>query len=291
MSVKLKVKVNLVNAFIDGAKGGNPAGVVLDADNLSSSQKMTIAQKVGLSETAFVSSSSTADFKLDFYTPTRQIAHCGHATIAVFSYLAQTGRIGQGWLSKETIDGNRKILIKNDMAYMEQLAPKFYGVEKYHSTILDSIGVSEEQLIAPPKLVNTGNSFVILGVSNELVLAQLKLKPEKIKSVSESLDLIGFYIFTPQTKHMTSDAATRMFAPRYGIDEEAATGMAAGPLASYLHHEMNIKKDQFKIEQGNLMQSPSASLISVNLDIQNGNISSLMAGGVAKSVEELIIEI
>ena len=52
---------------------------------LSNEQKILIAQKVGLSETAFFSKSTVTDFKLDFFTPTRQIAHCGHATIAAFS--------------------------------------------------------------------------------------------------------------------------------------------------------------------------------------------------------------
>jgi len=86
-------------------------------------QKLKIAAKVGLSETAFVSSSKSADFKLDFFTPKRQIAHCGHATIATFSYLQQLGRIGKETTSKETIDGNRNIFIDGDMAFMEQLAP------------------------------------------------------------------------------------------------------------------------------------------------------------------------
>jgi len=40
---------------------------------------------------AFVSPSRTANFKLEFFTPTRQISHCGHATIATFSYLVQQG--------------------------------------------------------------------------------------------------------------------------------------------------------------------------------------------------------
>ncbi|MEH6578442.1 MAG: PhzF family phenazine biosynthesis protein [Amphritea sp.] len=287
----MKVKINVVNAFIDGASGGNPAGVVLDADDLSETQKQAIAKQAGLSETAFVSASSVADFKLDFYTPTRQIAHCGHATVAVFSYLAQTGRIGQGWLSKQTIDGNRKILIKDSMAFMEQLAPKYSEIEKYHATVLDSIGVTEQQLILPPKLVNTGNSFIILGVKNEQVLSQVKPDLEAIESISESLDLIGYYLFTEETSKPGRDVSTRMLAPRYGINEEAATGMAAGPLACYLYSEMAIKKTHFNIEQGYLMQPPSPSLINVNLEIKGDDIASLMAGGIAKLSQQIVIEI
>ena len=120
----------LVNWFTNNGKGGNPAGVVLNADKLSDFQKLEIAQAVGYSETAFVSASNTADFKLDFFTPNKQIAHCGHATIATFSYLSQLGKIQNSNTSKETIDGIRKVTIADDLAFMEQLAPKYVDVNQ-----------------------------------------------------------------------------------------------------------------------------------------------------------------
>jgi PhzF family phenazine biosynthesis protein len=284
----MKVTVKVLNAFIENNSGGNPAGVVLDADNLSHNQKLSIASQVGLSETAFVSQSSIADFKLDFYTPNRQIAHCGHATIAVFSYLSQLKLIDQGWSSKETIDGNRKILIQKDMAYMEQLPPKYIEVNKYHQKILNSIGATQDLILRDPLLVNTGNSFIIVGVQNKQILAQLKLDFNAIKSISEELDLIGYYIYTNETHVSENDASTRMFFPRYGVDEEAATGMAAGPLASYLYDKINVKKYRFNIEQGYFMPVPSPSKIVIDLQIENNQISSLMAGGranISKNIE------
>jgi PhzF family phenazine biosynthesis protein len=60
------VQVQIVNAFTDNGLGGNPAGVVVDANELSSQQKLSVASKTGLSETAFVSSSSSAAIKLEF---------------------------------------------------------------------------------------------------------------------------------------------------------------------------------------------------------------------------------
>ena len=74
-----------VNAFTDGASGGNPASVVLDADGLDVSAKPGVARRVGLSEAACVSRSETQTIRLEFFTPTRQIAHCGHATIATLA--------------------------------------------------------------------------------------------------------------------------------------------------------------------------------------------------------------
>ena len=114
----MMLEVPIVNAFVDQGVGGNPAGVVLDAEALDSAQKLAIAAAVGVSETAFVSPSSLADFKLEFFTPTRQIAHCGHATIATFSFLRQTGRLDRDATSKETIDGRREIRMRGEAAFM-----------------------------------------------------------------------------------------------------------------------------------------------------------------------------
>jgi hypothetical protein len=65
---------------------------------------------------------------LDFFTPTKQIAHCGHATIATFVYLRELGLITKTESSKETIDGKREIYFDDDMAFMEQLAPSYKEV-------------------------------------------------------------------------------------------------------------------------------------------------------------------
>ncbi len=100
-----QVTVEIVHGVVDGGAGGNPAGVVLDADELGEQDMQTVAARVGMSETAFVSESKTEGFKLDFFTPNRLIAHCGHATIAAFSHLDALGRIPNPNTSKETVDG------------------------------------------------------------------------------------------------------------------------------------------------------------------------------------------
>lgn len=54
----MDVKVFLVDAFCYNDNGGNPAGVVLDADSLDETQMQVIAKEVGFSETAFVTLTS-----------------------------------------------------------------------------------------------------------------------------------------------------------------------------------------------------------------------------------------
>ncbi len=293
MDTSTQVTVQILNAFVNNNSGGNPAGVVLNADNLSHKQKLHIAKKVGLSETAFVSSSKTEDFKLEFFTPKKQIPHCGHATIATFSYLKQIGRLNKNQSSKETIDGARQIKLIDDLAFMEQLAPKYSDVTDKEDYILKSLGLTKTDLIpnAPIKIVNTGNSFLIIPVKNSTILKRITPDFDLISTISNELDLIGYYVFTTDVNHELGDATSRMFAPSYGIEEESATGMAAGPLACYLFDVLTLKKERFFIRQGEFMPKPSSSMIIIDLFLKQNTIKSLMVGGKGMSKKHVKITI
>ena len=281
----MQVQVELVSAFIDGDSGGNLAGVVLDADALSNQQKLAVAQAVGLSETAFVSRSATADFKLDFFTPQRQIAHCGHATIATFNLLQQLGRVPAPASCKETIDGIRAVNIEGRAAFMQQRAPQYQRVAEDQDKILAALGLTAGQLMAEPLRVDTGNGFIVVALDSPASLAGVLPDQSLLAALSDKYDLVGFYVFCRQSNMAGRDASTRMFAPRYGIAEESATGMAAGPLACYLHDKLGLSKTEYLIEQGYAMQPVSPSVISVRLQTEQGNISGLYAGGSARRVD------
>ncbi|MCF8466570.1 MAG: PhzF family phenazine biosynthesis protein [Sneathiella sp.] len=293
------VNAQIVNGFVSGHGGGNPAGVVLDADDLDEADMLEIAQKIGLSETAFVSKSNTASFKLDFFTPNRRIAHCGHATIATFSYLAEKGLVSEGLTTKETIDGPRKIMIKDGAAYMEQLAPRYRSSSDWTAEgvtvedVLKSLNLAPQDLDQriDPVLVNTGNSFIVIAVKDERVLKGIQPDFEAITKISDRLDLIGYYIFTTKVGSGQIDATTRMFAPRYAIDEESATGMAAGPLACLLFDYLGFDKSKVVIGQGSFMKPSLPSLITVELMLKNGKITGLMAGGYGKLMKKVEIVI
>jgi PhzF family phenazine biosynthesis protein len=279
--------VSIVSAFTYKGSGGNLAGVVLDADGMTEGQMQRIATSVGVSETAFVSRSDIGAFRLDFFTPNMRIPHCGHATIAAFYYLATLGRVGEGTTSKETVDGLRQIEIRAGKPYMEQLAPIYDESADWHlrstseQEVLHSLGLGRHQLHrhSGPVVVSTGNRFLLVGVSSSEVLRGVMPRLDAVERVSRQLDLIGYYVYATETEDSCFDASTRMFAPRYAIREEAATGMAAGPLACLLHDRLDIRKRCFSIEQGGMMQPPSRSHLVVELDIQSDRITGLSVGG------------
>ena len=288
----MDIQVKIINAFSIGNAGGNPAGVILNADALSATDKQQLATRLGFPETAFVSASQSAAVKLDFFTPRKQIPHCGHATIAVFSYLRQQGLLTDTISSNETIDGKRAIFFEANNAFMEQRAPSYHQPETDFLRILDSLQLSESDLIPGlrPTIVNTGNSFLIVPVQNEATLSQVKPDLALIQAISEQYNLIGYYLYS-QPSDQNLDATTRMFAPFYGIDEEAATGMAAGPLACFLWATGLEKKALLRIQQGKFMHLPSESLLEARLDIQDNTITGLLVGGGAYVSGEQMIHL
>jgi predicted PhzF superfamily epimerase YddE/YHI9 len=70
-------------AFSDNPEGGNPAGIVLDANGLDNAAMLDIAHQVGYSETAFLwPLPGSGNYRLRYFSPVAEVPFCGHATIA-----------------------------------------------------------------------------------------------------------------------------------------------------------------------------------------------------------------
>ncbi len=91
-------------AFTDRGAGGNPAGVVLDASDLTETDMRAIAAEVGYSETAFLLPAQPDGRRVvRYFSPVAEVAFCGHATIA--TAVAITEREGPGRLALSTAAG------------------------------------------------------------------------------------------------------------------------------------------------------------------------------------------
>ncbi|MBI9035435.1 MAG: PhzF family phenazine biosynthesis protein [Bacteroidales bacterium] len=273
-----------LNAFGVTSTGGNPAGVVLKADHLTHIQKQEIAKQAGLSETAFVSRSEVADFKLEFFTPNAEVNLCGHATIATFSLLGQLGLITNGNFLQETKAGVLNVNYYDGMVMMEQTQAVFDQV-LVADEILESLGLNKEDLIPdlPIQIVSTGLRDIIIPVRNLDVLWGIKPDFEKIKKISNDQVVVGYHVFSLQSVK-NSTAHCRNFAPLYDIDEEAATGTSNGALAAYLNKYSDFENQSKTLyfEQGYCMNRPSE--IVVKLEHIN-DVTRVFVGGKARLVE------
>ena len=54
---------------------------------------MAIAKELGYAETAFITASEIADYKLEYFTPKEEVDLCGHATIGSFTILMHLNKL------------------------------------------------------------------------------------------------------------------------------------------------------------------------------------------------------
>lgn len=287
------MNVYTLNAFSDDMQGGNPAGVMLDAQGLSDEMMKAIAAKVGFSETAFVLPSENADFRVRFFTPKAEVDLCGHATIATFSLLAQLGQLSPGSYRQETLAGILSIdILDSKNVLMEQARPVF-SEEISKSVIADSLNMSMEDFRSdlPCRIVSTGLRDVLVPVKDLKTLHAIQPDFDKVSQVSKAHDLIGYHLFCLETLNPDSTSHCRNLAPLYDIPEEAATGTSSGALACYLFHHGMLAVEQCKrlgFEQGYSMNRPSE--IKAILGIQNHKIEKVQVGGRAVITGQLLVE-
>ena len=278
----MKVNVYVVSAFCKNNAGGNLAGVVLSSEGLDEEQKIAIANKLGYSETVFVTKSSIADFKLKYFTPASEVPLCGHATIATFALMQHLELLDQTTYSFESKVGVLEITIDGGKIFMEQSKPQYFDIiEKDElAKCFDSEYISEQY---PIQIVSTGLPDIIVPIKDEEMLTALTPNFAEIAKISRKYDKAGIHAFVLQGERIIC----RNFAPLYDIPEESATGTANCALVSYLYKHGIKRMDEYTIEQGYSLNLPSE--ITVRITCDNDEISRIFVGGYGCFVEEVEI--
>ena len=131
---------------------GNPAGVVLNGDELTDEEMQEVALKVGFNETAFPVKSDIADLKVRYFTPGHEMDLCGHATMATVYALKTKGLLGDKTdITIETKAGVLPIKIdstnENEIYItMKQASPQFKEFKGSKEDLANSIGIKKEDI-------------------------------------------------------------------------------------------------------------------------------------------------
>ncbi|MFN3344447.1 MAG: PhzF family phenazine biosynthesis protein [Chloroherpetonaceae bacterium] len=286
-----------IDAFTDRAFTGNPAAVLLDASGLSDEQMQLIAREMNLSETAFVlpATDSTHDLELRWLTPTKEVNLCGHATIAAFHALAEENMLGLGEHpnKKFRVKTRSGILPVSVERHDEKVMVKF-GIpvptfEKFDGQIADlfnTLSVPTEQLDKSLPVLISSSRYLYLPFINREPLLKMSPDFQMLKQLLLRRDLTGVCVFTTETKHPTSAAHSRFFAPAIGIDEDPVTGSAQGELACYLFKQNRLPQSDgvisVALEQGYVINR--GGRVWSELVIKNGAIESVSISGYAVTV-------
>ncbi len=258
----------VVNAFAAKAFGGNPAGVVTDAAELTSDQMQAVARQLNLVETAFVCPPDTpeADIKLRYFTPIKELPIAGHPTIAAWIALVEDGKFsinGRNSFRQETKSGLRKVDLVSSreglFVRMDQPQPRFVKTPLFGSDIADVFGIDSKAIIHPIRGVDTGLGHLVFGVDSIDTLMKVQRKKEQLAKLCERFGLAEAQVFALEAKEDGCDLHTRNICPRDGI-EDPACGVGNSALLAYLMDcriQFTDDSAHMTAEQGHAVGMPS----------------------------------
>ncbi|MFG3256187.1 PhzF family phenazine biosynthesis protein [Streptomyces sp. NPDC048172] len=257
-------------AFSATPEGGNPAGVVLDAQGLDDARQLAIAAEVGYSETAFLVPSDTEDtrtFGIRYFSPEAEVAFCGHATIATAVALAE--RIGPGDVLFESPAGPIPVSVTRDaegtpLATLSSVAPHSAPPERADlDEALAALGWKEDELDPdiPPRVAFAGNNHLVLAAATRERLAALDYDFERLKSLMVRLDLTTLQLVWRESADVFH---VRDPFPVGGVVEDAATGAAAAAFGGYARESGLVPEDaRLTLHQGDDMGRPGVLTVEL----------------------------
>ena len=101
-----QIEVYHYDAFTTKPGKGNPAGIILNSETLTTEEMQSIAKSIGFNECAFTLSSDIADVRIRYFTPGHETPLCGHATMAsIVALIEQKKLITKDSYTIETLAG------------------------------------------------------------------------------------------------------------------------------------------------------------------------------------------
>ncbi|MFF5250021.1 PhzF family phenazine biosynthesis protein [Streptosporangium sp. NPDC000095] len=260
------VEILRYTAFTHDPEGGNPAGIVLDAADLSDSEMLAVAAEVGYSETAFVTArdDERRAFTVRYFAPSAEVAFCGHATIATSVALAE--RLGIGRLAFDTKAG--EIVVDTEIVD-DALRATLTSVPTYSRPVaedaleeaLAALGWSRDELdpAFPPHVAFGGVDHLMIAAASRERLADLDYDYERLKAVMTREGWTTANLFWRESDERFH---ARNPFPVGGVVEDPATGAAAAAFGGYLR-VLGTGSSEFTVIQGVDMGRPSTLKVSI----------------------------
>lgn len=269
------IKVYHYDAFSKKPNKGNPAGVVLNGDDLTETEMQDVAFKVGFNETAFPIASDRADLRIRYFSPKQEMELCGHATMATI-YALKTN----GWLENKTeltIETNAGVLpiriTKNEQKEihitMKQALPQF---KKFEGSIYDlakAIGIEEVDFDdeLPIMYGSTGAWTLLIPIKSLDIFNKMEPNNKVFSSILNEIPNASVHPFCLESYYEEADMHGRHFSSTFsGTIEDPVTGTASGVMGAYFAKYIKKESDMpinLIVEQGQEMNKDGQMIVNV----------------------------
>jgi trans-2,3-dihydro-3-hydroxyanthranilate isomerase len=263
----------LCDVFTDKPLTGNQLAVFTNPGNLSTASMQTLAREMNLSESVFVFPAEAGGHaKIRIFTPRVELPFAGHPTLGS-AFVIGTG-VQLDVLQLETGAGTVSVRLEREDArvafgWMTQPLPR---ETPYDATepLLAALGVSGAEL--PVMAYDNGARHVYVMLPSRDAVSSLTPDMSRLAT----LPSYGVNVFAGSGLSYK----TRMFHPSAGVNEDPATGSAAGPLAVHLARHGRVSfGDTVQIEQGAELERHS--LLYARAEGSGDQVTKVEVGGSA----------
>ena len=249
MRERTALEYYVLDVFSNESYKGNPLSVVFTDGNLDLETYQNISKEFGYSETSFVYYSKTQKaLNVRSFTPIGfEIDGAGHNLLgAVCGALLKKLPIFE-----EQDENNRFVIMKNaPIPLTVSFDPETqYPIVQMHQKqavikhqiptykIAIALGLKIEDLevnMLVPTVVQTEVAHTMVPIRNTQLLNDCVPDSKLLIEISKEHQFEGFYCFSISDENQDHVVEARFFNPIIGIEEDPATGTAAGPLIGFL---------------------------------------------------------
>ena len=265
----------LLDVFAERPLEGNQLAVFTAAEGLDEGTMQALACEMNLSESVFLlPPRAGGDARLRIFTPSEELPFAGHPVLGASVVVAQEA--GRDEVALETGAGEVRVRLepadgRSRSGVMEQPLPEilpFAGERE----LLAALGVAAA--LAPVEEYRNGPRHLMVMLGSEAEVAALDPDPRALREIAVGLCVSCFAGAGTRFK-------TRMFAPGLGVDEDPATGSAAGPIAVHAcRHGAANHGRELEIRQGIEIGRPSLLRACAEVSA-DGALASVRVGGTA----------
>jgi PhzF family phenazine biosynthesis protein len=263
----------VLDVFSNESYKGNPLSVVFTDGNLKLETYQDISREFRYSETSFVYYSTREKaLVVRSFTPTGiEIDGAGHNLLG-----AVCGALLKGIpIFEEQNESEPFVIMKHsaipltvsfdldNFSPVVQMHQKSAVIKQEIPTykIAVALGLKIEDLDVNsfvPTIVKTEVAHTMVPIKNSQILNSFVPDNQLLIQISKEYNFEGFYCFAPADEGQDHIVETRFFNPIIGINEDPATGTAAGPLIGFLTQKKFTKSEkEYKILQGVKLKQPS----------------------------------
>lgn len=244
------------DVFGSGPLSGNGLTVIIAEQFPESGFMQQIAREFKQFETIFLAPFDKSSFSARIFTVQEELDFAGHpvlgaAAVICREFLGGNDSVITLHLPKKTVSVECKAQGNAFYCAMRQGKADFYGETADKKQFAEAFSLKESDLRndLPLEVVSTGLPYLILPLCSGIEKAKIA-----VNDLEERLAKIGakfaYLIDTERLEGRTWDNT--------GVDEDVATGSAAGPVGAYLcKHGITPFNHPITLNQGRFLERPS----------------------------------